>query len=305
MRTAALIVLAACGGGGATDAGWVEVAPMARGARQELAVVVLGDALYVIGGFDPQGGVLARVEKYDPATDRWSDVAPLPRALHHANAGVVGGKIVVAGGLIAGFGAVGDVFLYDPQQDEWTPGPAMPDERGAAAVAVIGERLYVAGGLRGGQSVADFSALEGGVWQPLPDLPAPRDHLMAAAADGKLYVIGGRDRSALTARVDIWDGATWSSGTPMPTARAASSAAVFEGEIYVAGGEGNPLTPSGIFVEVEAYDVTADRWRTLAPMRTPRHGTNAGVIAGRIWIPGGALVQGFGATAILEGLEPL
>jgi N-acetylneuraminic acid mutarotase len=287
-------------------AGWTQAASLPGGARQELAVVGLGGQLYVIGGLDMNGGILARVERYDPQANRWMEVAPLPRAMHHVNAGVVNGQIVVAGGLVTGFAAVGNVYLYDPGANAWTSGPSLPagEERGAGAVGVIGERLYLAGGFRGDQSVADFSALEGGAWTRLADLPAKRDHLMAAVSGAKLYVIGGRDNGALTGRVDIWDGSAWSSGAAMPTPRAASAAGLLGNEIFVAGGEGNSATPNGIFVEVEAYDVGANSWRSLAPMRTPRHGTGGGVIADRLWVPGGALVAGFGATSVVESFAP-
>jgi N-acetylneuraminic acid mutarotase len=75
---------------------------------------------------------------------------------------------------------------------------------------------------------------------------------------------------------------------------------VLNGRIYVFGGEGNPSTASGVFEENEAYDIASGTWQTDARMPTPRHGIGAATIGDRIYVPGGAIVQGFGATQAHE-----
>ena len=70
---------------------WETRATIASGPRQETAVVALGGEVYVLGGFDGSGRVVATVEAYDPRADRWRSVADLPLAMHHANAAVVDG----------------------------------------------------------------------------------------------------------------------------------------------------------------------------------------------------------------------
>jgi hypothetical protein len=52
--------------------------------------------------------------------------------------------------------------------------------------------------------------------------------------------------------------------------------------------------------EVEAYNPTTNTWRSLPQMPTPRHGIWAAVIGNRVYIPGGGVVQGFGASNINE-----
>jgi hypothetical protein len=71
----------------------------------------------------------------------------------------------------------------------------------------------------------------------------------------------------------------------------------------VFGGEGNAAAPSGNFPQVELYDPRADRWEALAPMPTPRHGIGAAAFDGRIFVPGGATVQGFGAVNVHEAFD--
>src|SRR5438874_6762657 len=60
---------------------WTTGTPMPS-ARTEIAVAEVGGKIYVVGGFRGE----RELEIYDPSTDRWSRVASLPRALHHAAA---------------------------------------------------------------------------------------------------------------------------------------------------------------------------------------------------------------------------
>ncbi|MEW5854417.1 MAG: kelch repeat-containing protein [Myxococcota bacterium] len=327
----AVLVLAACttdGGGSATtssstsggavassssssggdEGGWVPRADMANGPRQETAVAALGGEIYVVGGFDEANAVVADVEAYDPATDTWRTIAPLPEPLHHCNAAAVDGRLYVVGCLGGGnFGATGITLEYDPAANMWTTRAPMPagTERGSSAVGVVRSKVYVAGGLRG-SSVTDFSSYDTATntWEILPPMPVPRDHLVGGAVGDTFYALGGR--SPLTARVDAFSTSTgqWSERASGPTARAGTAAAVLDGVIYVFGGEGNSADPLGIFNDTEAYDPATDSWRVLRVMRTPRHGTGAAAVGSAIYVPGGATVQGFGAVATMEMFVP-
>ena len=290
---------------------WLALAPLGQGARQETGVAALDGRIYVVGGFAGFADV-ATVEVYDPAIDSWRDAAPIPAALHHANLAAVAGKLYLLGSLRGlSFTAAPAVYVYDGATDSWSEGAPMPTgtERGAAAVGVIGDKIYVAGGYRDG-SVADFSAYDTltGTWQTLPPLPEARDHLVGGAVGTTFFAIGGRTGGieGLRGQTDAFDLATgvWTARAPIPTARGGAAAAVLDGRIHVAGGEGNPATASGVFAEHDAYDPATDSWSTLAPMRTPRHGTGAAAHDGRLYVPGGADVQAFGAVDTSEVFVP-
>ncbi|HEY3493794.1 MAG TPA: kelch repeat-containing protein, partial [Polyangiaceae bacterium] len=62
------------------------------------------------------------------------------------------------------------------------------------------------------------------------------------------------------------------------------------------GGEGNSAAQSGVFPDIEAYDPETDSWERFPPMAVPRHGFAAAALGGRIYLPGGATEQGFGAA---------
>src|SRR5262245_12567200 len=95
-------VIAACalgcgspvgGGHNGLDGGtWRKLAPLGKGARQETGVAALKGLIYVLGGFTDQLAIVPRVEAYDPSNDEWTEVAPLPVAMHHVNTAVVGDR---------------------------------------------------------------------------------------------------------------------------------------------------------------------------------------------------------------------
>jgi hypothetical protein len=75
---------------------------------------------------------------------------------------------------------------------------------------------------------------------------------------------------------------------------------VVSGQILVVGGEGNPDAANGVFPQAELYDPARDRWSTLEPMPTPRHGTGGAGLGNRLYVPGGADVMAFGAVDTVE-----
>lgn len=304
---------------------WVAAASLPGGPRQETAVVAVNsstsmNAIYVLGGFDDMGNIVDTVERFafTNSPGGWSQVAPLPVPMHHANAAVVNGKIWVVGFLTGlAFDADGRVFQYDPAADEWTEGTPMPlgTERGASGVAVEleGSDIFVAGGLREGAAVADFSVFSattgtGGAWTGLVNMPAPRDHLGAGVIDGVFYAVGGRNTLINSHVPDVlaWNPSapsSWTPKSPMPTSRGGAATFATGGGIYVFGGEGNTATESGVFSEVERYDALRDTWRSYEPMLTPRHGTGAAKIDDEDYpfmVPGGADREAFSAVDTVE-----
>ena len=137
-------------------------------------------------------------------------------------------------------------------------------------------------------------------------MPTGRNHVAGGAIAGRLYVVGGRPPLTLSV-LEVFDPATntWSSRAPMPTGRSGHAAAVVRGCLYVFGGEGNTSAANGVFPQSELYDPGTNSWTSLAPMRTPRHGIGAAVVGNRIFVPGGATVQGFGAVAAHDAFEAL
>jgi N-acetylneuraminic acid mutarotase len=279
--------------------------------RQEHAVVAAAGKIYVITGYEAVGGggltVTNSVMAYDPASDSWTEVADFPVPMNHGNAGVVNDKIYVAGFYVNGMTeATAQVFEYDPSTDDWTEKQAMPagTERGAGCVAVHEGSMYVVGGARNGGSVATVTRYDAAAntWETLPDLPEQREHCVAGAIDGVLYVAGGREDSITNIQDTTWAfdviGNEWVEKVPLMPSRGGLAGAVLGGRLIVFGGEGNPMSgTNGIFDSIDAYEPTSNSWEKLGVMDIPRHGYGAGVLNGKIYLPGGATRQGGAASA--------
>ncbi|MEZ6087076.1 MAG: kelch repeat-containing protein [Pirellulaceae bacterium] len=142
---------------------------------QGLSLVTHGGKLYRIGGFmaknakGEEGDLWsqASVSVYDPSTNAWTDLNPLPEPRSSFDAAVLNGKIYVVGG-------------WNMQGDD------------DAAWATKAYSL-------------DLNDRAGG-WKALPDPPFQRRALSVAAYDGKIFAIGGmQEEGGPTTRVDIFD----------------------------------------------------------------------------------------------------
>jgi len=289
--------------------------------RQEHTSVTLHDKIWMVGGILEDLSTTPRIDVYDPSTNAWTSSlpAPMPLGLNHPNVAVVKDKIYVLGGLALnadGFtwGARNDSFEYSPRTNVWTrlpdfPAAAVP--RGSASMGVAGDVIVLAGGMKAlvlipeglQDTVATVSAFNVRTrkWLPasaIPDMPAPRDHAGAVVVGKTLYVVGGRDHGQhnvrgtvfsldLRSRLDHGQPKWKVLNTTMPTPRGGLSAAAVGKKIYTFGGEGNPEAATGVFPQVEAYDLKTNKWSKLADMTSPRHGTSATALNGKIYIPGG------------------
>ncbi len=139
----------------------------------------------------------AIVEVYDPQTDLWSEVTPLPQPLFAYAIAVLGGKLYLFGGS-DGIRYLDTVFVYDPATNTWTTGTPMSEPRGFCAAAVVGERIYIVGGYNGQNELALCEVYdptkEGSgerPWAQLATLQMARGGLAAVAVENYVYAIGG------------------------------------------------------------------------------------------------------------------
>ncbi|MDR3499129.1 MAG: kelch repeat-containing protein [Parvibaculum sp.] len=114
--------------------------------RTEAAFAVVGNSIYVIGGFD--GHPMARVDILDTATGGWRSgpALPSPRAGHAAV--VMDGRIHVVGGeSISPPRTFADHFLLDGAS--WSRLESMPTPRHAVVATAAKGKLFVVGGSAG------------------------------------------------------------------------------------------------------------------------------------------------------------
>lgn len=175
---------------------WTRRTSKPRSVRN-IAAAVLGDRIYVPGGYDAMDQAIAAVEVYDPQADAWSEVAPLPVPLFAYAIAVVQGRLYLFGGS-DGMRYLDTVFIYDPVSDTWGAGTPMSEPRGFCAAAVVGEQVFVLGGYNGQNESARCEvydpAKEGSgehPWAERAPMHMGRGGLAALAAEGYVYAIGG------------------------------------------------------------------------------------------------------------------
>ena len=268
----------------ATDK-WTRKQPMPRPAHHA-ALAAANGKIYAFGGFVapantaiPVGAAwepIADAYEFNPVTDSWKPLAPLPGKRGAAIAAEVGGKIYVIGGattmegdkapFFTAFGparVLGTNDVYDPATNKW-------ETRNAMSV--------------------------------------PRNHAFSGVVDGKIYVIGGRTGHGFilsatnTDVVEAYDPVSniWSIPKErMPTARSGGASGTDGRMIYVAGGEVTTTELVGAYRAVEAYNPATNSWITLPSMPMPRHGVAGAVIGNRFHLVSG-MIQSAGALTFLD-----
>ncbi len=269
---------------------WSEVQRRPEGTSEAHGAFV-GGKLYTFGGFDWIKDCCTPTRHayvYDPATNRWAQLADMPEGVSHAGTATDGTDIYWAGGYVEDpprtfqiFGTV-HVWRYRVATNSYESMPELPVRRGAGAMEYLDGELHFFGGLTQGQA-ADapehwvLDVLGGATtWTPAAPLPIARNHLGSAVLGGQIYAVGGQhghdEALVVTTAVHSYDPATdqWTRREDIPHARShiAQGTFVFRGRILVLGGE----VRNGIFTdESAAYDPATDSWAELTPLPVKRH----------------------------------
>lgn len=173
---------------------WEPLPPLPE-ARSSHDVVIVGDTLFVIGGWVLAGSAKPRwpetmfsFDLTDPSP-RWEE-SPQPFARRAFVAGVLGARVIVVGGFDAADRIVDGVDVFDAATREWTHGPNLPKgpRNGfSPAVATLGGALFASLGDGGLYRLTASGAEWHRVGQSTPRLA----HRMVATGDGRLLILGG------------------------------------------------------------------------------------------------------------------
>jgi N-acetylneuraminic acid mutarotase len=154
--------------------------------RRDFVFASADGMLYAMGGDQGPGcSGTALAEAYNPSTNVWTELAPLPTDQHGAAGGAIHGRIYVAGGFDCSLGrSVVTTRAYDPRTDSWSLRASMPPGLGYKSTVLDG-KLYVAST----PTSAVFDP-EADSWHLAASLPEPVGAGGAAAVHGVLYVVG-------------------------------------------------------------------------------------------------------------------
>jgi hypothetical protein len=230
-----------------------------------LQPVELGGKVYVLGGLTggfPRERPVPGIWSYDPAADKWTQVAEIPVDRRRGSAGVVvhEGWIYLVCGIRDGHrgGFVPWLDRWNPASGVWERLPDAPRARDHFSAVVVGGKIVAAGGRTTSEATGQIFQLT------VPEVD--------------IYDIGTK---------------TWTTlPTPIPTARAGTAAVAFGEYAVVVGGECG--TQSKAHDAVEALHVPTGRWHKLPGLLVGRHGMGAVVIGTTLYTTAGSGNRGGG-----------
>ncbi|UCD10800.1 MAG: galactose oxidase [Nitrospinaceae bacterium] len=176
---------------------WTEKAsmPTARGA---LAAEVIDGKIHAIGGARREFFRLVNTgahEVYDPASDRWDTLPPLPTPRDHLTASAAAGKLYVIGGRVnVDYNQNLSVNeAYDPASHRWTKKKPLPTARSGITSRVLSGRIHVFGGESGEGTFTENEAYdpERDVWTAMAPMPEGLHGLGSVLLDRKIHLLSG------------------------------------------------------------------------------------------------------------------
>jgi len=246
--------------------------------RSWTGAIVYNGKIYVVGGCSsPTDGqqfynAVTTLEVYDPSTDSWTKLTPMPIPAVGPAVAAMNGKIYVFGGFNRNtWSANSNVQIYDISTNTWTKGKDMPTPRSWTRALVLDGKIYVIGGVGHGyrRDVEAYDPIKD-TWEiKSPILPRERYLHAAIAYNGKIYVIGGD--SWQYGYDEVWDDIqeydpitdAWVKKSPMPAPASGLDAVVVDGKIYVFGGLPKPNT-------AWIYDIQSDKWEEIQSNHSPK-----------------------------------
>ncbi|MBL4687187.1 MAG: hypothetical protein JKY37_21500 [Nannocystaceae bacterium] len=264
---------------------WTSLPPL-PGSRSSHDAVVLGDALWVVGGWAIDGDTkqwrdtAARLDLGAP-DQGWVEVdAPFKRRALAVAA--TEDRLVAIGGIDDGRNLSQRVDVFDPGAGEWSKGPTFPGPGFGVAAVGVGKTVFASGmdGVVHRWTVGDEA------WQRVTTLAYPRFfHRLVASGIDELLAVGGIRQMATGVRVrpiePVFIGETRVAPTvlefeldsPLPSKNRQGMALV-DDTLFLFGGNkslGQHDFGAEFFTDAGfALDLAAMTWRTTAPYPAKR-----------------------------------
>jgi uncharacterized membrane protein/N-acetylneuraminic acid mutarotase len=292
--------------------GWVRLSPM-KIARDQFAGALIGDEIFVFGGNAMGGSDLYSGEKYDIATDTWSDIADNPYYEDPNEQwrwrGVEGLSGIGFNGKFYVFGASNELNyneMYDPATNTWTTLAKKPTTTCASIPVVYEGRIYLFGGASIGKGPNKRACTAVEAYDPdnderesLREIPKQLTTGKTIAVHGNCaYLIGGYDLDAGAGNYEVmaYDFETdeWIGDyNDLPSNTAwwysyVTQAPVVNGKVYLIGGaEGEYPEDYWISDKFTILDIESKKWDSGPALPKPRDGPLIVISNNMIYVIGG------------------
>jgi uncharacterized repeat protein (TIGR03803 family) len=245
---------------------WASGAVMPTATAQSSAAV-LGGSIYVIGGANTSGTVIANVQVYNPTTNTWSTGTPLPTVTQHSSAAVVNNILYVFGGDNGVTAPTNAVWAYSTKTKSWTSMAPMLTARNGTLAVVEKNIVYVIGGNlgNGANFVATVESYNPATntWTAETPMAGAKDYAAGGLLGTTIVAADGAVASGqITGDTEGYNATTnaWSELAADPTARTGSCSGVISSALYDTGGY---INNNGAATTVnESYSLSANKWTT-------------------------------------------
>jgi N-acetylneuraminic acid mutarotase len=204
---------------------------------------VVNGKIYIIGGSEGVIGTIQLLQSnnvYDPASDSWSQAAPIPTPVSDYASAVLNNKIYIIGGYdaceyggitSASYTCVNLVQIFDPSTNQWTQGTSMPSSimaMGGSATSgtYAPQRIYIVGGYDN-YNFLNYNQIydpETGNWSYGAPLPTATRYLSLENVNDKLYALSGQNSAYVyLTNNEEYTPANWSVPMLTTTIQAATS----------------------------------------------------------------------------------
>ena len=297
-----------------SDNSWITKAPM-HTARAYLGVAVVNGKIYAIGGDTgsaigngPGPGVgTAHVtpvvdtnEEYDPATDKWTKMTPMPTARAQFGTAVYQNTIFCIGGYITKYNSTNANEMYDPATNSWYTKAAMPTPAAGVQASTVDGKIYVIG------SGVNY------VYNPLTDSwasktppPSEIEDRYSAVVGSKISFIGYlADLSNVVQTYDISND-NWSVLTNAPAYPQSENGCGVTSGVYA------PRQISYFdYAATYLFNLTNNSWTVGVPMPTARTCVGVAVVNDTFYVIGGRFgiwtyITMMDASAVTEQYIPV
>jgi N-acetylneuraminic acid mutarotase len=256
-----------------TVSNWIQCADLPTAEEcQGMGYDPVNDKVYSFGGYHGDNTCQNYTYQYDPVTNTWATMAPMPFALDWLDASCVNGKFYIMGGFDAAT-PHNYCLIYDIAGNSWSQGATMPQARIAGGQMIYNDSLiYMCGGYNGSAPTTNVQIYNTytNAWTVGTALPAADMMCGVAMTGDTLWLVGGYSGACYT---NLYYGVinpttnetiTWSTGSALAVPNFNNGATMMTRNgnwyLYVVGGFENASTITSAAWE---YNVGADAWNAL------------------------------------------
>jgi N-acetylneuraminic acid mutarotase len=224
----------------------------------------VGGNVYSFGGIVNNVAV-TNAYNYDPTSNTWTPIAPLPQARGWFSGASDGTYIYLLGGVDQNFNTTATLWRYDPVSNTYnTSLPSYTIPTYFHASAYLNGKVYrIAGAAIGTDFHVEVYTIATNTWSMAANYPFANHNLMAVALGNYIYAGGGNASPTKTYRydpsTDTWDDAVVAD---FPAGRSSAASGAYNGRWLLAGGDVNFATSDSVI----AWDPATNTWSNLANM---------------------------------------